>query len=710
MMLQKSYMPLPRLFLPLCAGIILFLVIDSSLSRVSLIYGAFSLTVTWFILHFSAINKHIAVWLHGCIISGLLVFVGFMLAQQHDQIKQAGHFSRHSGEEGYILARVIEPVSERVNSFRTVVSVETFGNDSLVHKVHGRLMVYFEKDSLAAAIHYGDVLLFENRYDLVSPPQNPYAFDYQSYLSRKNIFHSAYFRSGSWHLTGERRGVFIIRWALFLRGNALEIFSENHLSGREFAVVSALLLGYREYLDDDLRREFAGAGAMHVLCVSGLHVGIIFMVLKNLFAFLCRLPGGMLLRTLCILLFIWLYAAITGFSPSVLRASVMFSFVAVGQSFRRPTNIYNTLAASAFVLVLIDPYIITMIGFQLSYLAVISIVALQPPLYNLIKVKNKLLDKAWSIITVSIAAQLATGPLALFYFNQFPNYFLITNLVVIPLAGSIIYVSLLTLALSPIPFAGALMGKLLSFIVAFLHHSVRIIEGLPYSTATGIYLSFPETLLIFSLLITSCMFLMLGTRPALLHTLSLVLLLVVSFSMRNVKNSRQHHFVVYSANRATVVDFFAGKELLMLACNDMMDNNRSQEFTVAGKRLRHGHKTATYTFPLLSSDSLVNTEYWARKGDLLAFAGKTMLMVGSSDAALNYSRLDGRFETDYMLIVQNPRINPEALLEAVRPGKVIIDGSNSVWNASRWEDVCHESDVEVWNVRTQGAYISRNLN
>lgn len=384
----------------------------------------------------------------------------------------------------------------------------------------------------------------------------------------------------------------------------------------------------------------------------------------------------------------------------------MFSFVAVGHSFRRPTNIYNTLAASAFVLVLSDPYIITMIGFQLSYLAVISIVALQPPLYKLIKFKNKLLDKAWSVITVSIAAQLATGPLALYYFNQFPNYFLITNLVVIPLAGGIIYASLLTLALSPIPLAGALMGKLLSYIVAFLHHSVRIIEGLPHSTTTGIYLSLPETLLVFTMLITSCMFLMHDKRPALLYTLSLTVLLMASFSARSVANARQHHFVVYSANRATIIDFFAGEELLMLACDDIIDNSRSQEFTVSGKRLRHGHKTAAYELPLISDDSLTVTKYWARKGDFLAFAGKTMLMVGSSDAALHYSRLDGGFETDYMLIVQNPRIDLGSLLEAVRPRKVIIDASNSAWNASRWEDACREADIEVWNVRTRGAYVS----
>lgn len=701
-------MPLPRLILPLCTGIVVYLVGGVAVPQAVLNWGAAALLIAWVIVIIMIRDSGGFGWLYGLMIFIFLFLAGHMLAQQHNQQLEASHFSHHTEQGGYLKVRVIEPVSERTNVYRTVVKVEMFGNDSVVHASSGKLMVYFEKDSTVASIRYGDVIVLNNRYDELSPPQNPDAFDYRRYLSRKNIFHSAYVQSGQWYFTGERSGHFIVRWALFLRAKALDAFHENHLSGREFAVVSALLLGYREYLDDDLRREFAGAGAMHVLCVSGLHVGIIFMVLKSLFSFLNRLPGGAFLRTICILLFIWLYAAITGFSPSVLRASVMFSFVAIGQSFSRPTNIYNTLAASAFVLVIADPYIITLIGFQLSYLAVISIVALQPALYNIIKIKNKLLDKAWSIITVSIAAQLATGPLALYYFNQFPNYFLLTNLVVIPLSGGIIYVSLLTLALSPIPFAGALMGKLLSLVVALMHHAVRYIEGLPYSTATGVYISLPETILVFAMLASSFMFLTQEKRPALLLTLALLTLLMASWSIRSVNNAGQHYFVVYSASRATAVDFFAGPELIMLACDNMASDPRKQAFTFSGHRLRRGHKKATREVSLAAADTLIVTKYWARKGDFLFFDNKTMLLIDSPCAVSKYSTMKGELQIDYLLIVQNPRVKIGTMLESLQPGMVIIDASNSTWNASGWAAECHDAGVPVWNVRTQGAYVSRS--
>lgn len=699
-------MPLPKLFMPFAAGIITYLIVDVQIPLHVLLLGGFLVIISWIIFNRYFDKSFSARWIHGSAINCLMFLLAFFMAQQHNQLRNNKHFGNFHHLDGYLIVQVVEPISERPNSFRTVARVIWIANDSLTKPATGLLMLYFQKDSLVPGIDYGDRLVIHNRYDEVQPPTNPYAFNYQRFLAMKNIYHSSYIRSGQWYICGNNHGLFYIRWALDLRQRALGVFQDNHLSGREFAVISALLLGFREYLDDDLRREFAGAGAMHILCVSGLHVGIIFMVLKSIFAFLCRLPGGMILRTLCIILFIWLYAAITGFSPSVLRASVMFTFVAVGQSFSRPTNIYNTLAASAFVLVIANPYIITYIGFQLSYLAVISIVALQPPLYSILKFKNKLLDKAWSIITVSIAAQLATGPLALFYFNQFPNYFLVTNLVVIPLAGTIIYVSLLTLLLSVMPVAGALMGKILSLIVAFLHHAVRIIEGLPHSTTTGVYLSFTEMMLVFVLILTGYFTLAHKSRTAFVSSLTVIVILVASFSARSIVNAGQQHFVVYNANRATAIDFYAGNELLMLASYEFSKDARQQEFTVSGMRLRYGHKKATNTKVLDTTVTTFLQKYWGKNEDIMIFGDIKMMIIDQNTNLNLYVSGHHRTDPDYLLIVQNPRVDMQALLLTVRPAKVIIDASNSAWNVSRWENACREAGVKVWNTRKKGAFVS----
>lgn len=700
-------MPLVKLIFPFLLGIIACLACGISIS-LNAIFAIVVLIILANTLLRGYLRDHFSLrWIYGFSINCIIFCMAVYFTQHYNQLQNERHFSHYQEHKGYLICQVVEPVSERTNTFRAVVRVIGFANDTLFEPACGMLMLYFQKDSVVSGIEYGDRLVIQNRYNKVQPPQNPFAFNYQRFLAMKNIYHSSYIRSGQWQFTGKNHGVFFMRWALNLRQSALNAFKENNLSGREFAVISALLLGYREYLDDDLRREFAGAGAMHILCVSGLHVGIIFMVLKSIFAFLCRLPGGMIMRTLCIILFIWLYAAITGFSPSVLRASVMFTFVAIGQSFNRPTNIYNTLAASAFVLVIANPYIITYIGFQLSYLAVISIVALQPPLYNIIKLKNKLLDKAWSIITVSVAAQLATGPLALFYFNQFPNYFLLTNLVVIPLAGTIIYASLLTLLLSIIPIAGAIMGKILSLIVAFLHHAVRIIEGLPYSTSTGVYLSFHETMLIFMLIITGYFTLLHKSRPALVISLMITVLFIASVSTRNIKNAGQHHFVVYSVNRETAIDFFAGDQLLMVISENIAEDTRQQEFTFSGMRLRHGHKNAMHTVVLDTTGTSHIFKHWAKTGNLMVFGNKRFLII-DQNFSLDYNHpMKQQITTDYLLIIQNPRINMEALLQSVIPELVIIDTSNRARAAAQWEEACIEAGITVWNIRNKGAFVSK---
>ena len=239
-------------------------------------------------------------------------------------------------------------------------------------------------------------------------------------------------------------------FALKLRKSFINIFENQGISGRNFAVVTALVLGMDDYLDNDTRKEFSSAGAIHILCVSGLHVGVIYMVLNALLFFLKRNKYARALRSLILLIGIWFYAMLTGLAPAVLRAATMFSFVIIGTGIKRKAGVFNSLTVSAFILLLFNPFLIYNVGFQLSYAAVIAIVAIQPTIYQIWQPKNKIADNIWGITTVSVAAQLGTAPLGLFYFHQFPNYFIITNLIAIPLATLILYAGFLSVILSPL--------------------------------------------------------------------------------------------------------------------------------------------------------------------------------------------------------------------------------------------------------------------
>ncbi len=695
-----SQFPLVRLVIPFGAGIVVYLVAGAHFPVVWFVAAYSVFILIWAFATKFVASRYSLRWVFGVWVSLVLFVAGYHVAQYHNQLRKINHFSNFAQVEGNLLFRIIEPVSEKTNSFQVIGRVEQILTENESQGVGGKLMLYLQKDSLAERLKYGDYLLVENNFQELVPPKNPHEFNYARFLSYRNIFHQSYKTSDQWHATGHNRGSFLLKWSEYIRQEALKTF-ESNFQGSEFAIVSALFLGYREYLDENLRREFVGAGAMHILCVSGLHVGIIFLVLKMIFAILLKLPHGKIWRAMAIILIMWMYAAVTGFSPSVLRACTMFSFVAIGQSFNRRTNIYNTLAASAFILLVLNPYMIASVGFQLSYLAVISIVWLQPYLYKQLNFKNKVLDYAWAIVTVSLAAQVATGPLSLFYFNQFPNYFLITNLAVIPMAGVIIYAAIATLVLYPIPILGYVAGKVLYFVLLALHQSVKFIEGLPYSTSTNVFISFSETIAVFLVIILLFSFLMSKIRKALVYALIFTALITVSVSARSIMREGNHKFVVYHVNNSTAIDFISGKNIVCLTCENLSDNPGRMNFHIQENRVVSGISDIIED-NLVDEGAIVNGISYIRKGSLISFGELTIFLL---DGTVPRHLPKVEFEIDYLIVTGNAQISPREVLENLSPRKVVVDASNSFWNSNKWIEACTEIGVGVWPVRQKGAYL-----
>jgi len=335
----------------------------------------------------------------------------------------------------------------------------------------------------------------------VSPPQNPGEFDHKRYLAFHNVYHRAYLKNTDWVYSGNTSANPLLQFSLTLRNKLLNILSANHIKGNEFSVGAALLLGYEDQLDQDIISSYANTGALHVLSVSGLHVAIVYVFFNWLLFFLDKMKYGAIIKTILLLAFLWLYTLITGLSPSVLRATTMLSFIVIAKASNRYTNIYNTLAASIFLLLLIDPFLIMNVGFQLSYLAVIGIVYIQPKIYDWFYVQNWLLDKTWMLTSVSIAAQIATFPLALFYFHQFPNYFLVSNFIVIPLSTLVIYLGIALFVLAKVSMVALYLSMGFNYSVWFLNESVKEIEKWPYASLQGISITVLENWLFYGFII-----------------------------------------------------------------------------------------------------------------------------------------------------------------------------------------------------------------
>ena len=703
-MAHYSNIPMVRLIIPVITGVLLFSITGYYLNIWVIVSTGTLLIGISVLIALRYQDKYHLRWIFGVNVMLMLLLASYLLAQYRFQIQHPDHFSHYIQKDKLLRLKIIEPVSEKANSYQIVARVTHLVGDQQLRRVKGKIMLYLEKDSLAQSLQYGNILFIENNYQEIAPPKNPDAFNYKRFLANQNIFHQGYRRSGQWQRTSDNEGNPVIKKAHQLREIALHTLESHHISGKEFSVVSALLLGYREYLDEDLQREFAGAGAMHILCVSGLHVGIIFLALKIILSFLHRFPKGYYLKTILIILLIWFYAAITGFSPSVMRASTMFSFVAIGQSFNRSTNIYNTLAASALILIIIDPLIINRIGFQLSYLAVISIVALQPIFYRQLYFSNIILNKAWGILTVSLAAQLATGPLALYYFNQFPNYFLLTNLLVIPLAGLIINTGLFFFIVSPFNILSSVLGKLLSWLVYALHSSVRFVEGLPLSTTQNVYITFPETILILLILTTISIFFINYARNMLLVCLTMTLLLIASVAHRTIQNSSQSKIVVYHVPNATAMDIIDGKSCYFIGCDQALQNPEIINFNLREHRIKSGIAgNATQNINLLKTDNKLIYSSLMISGRFMQFQNQTMKLLDNNTVISEDLQLLDTL--DLIILRKNNKHTLESILQTYPSRTVVIDSSNSYWKAKNWLDECDSLQLNCWSVRHHGAYI-----
>lgn len=438
------------------------------------------------------------------------------------------------------IAELCEKPSQKTNSYQSVLLVK-----SKRFSQQEKIIAYFSKKQFDTTLVAGDQLILYTTLQEIKAKANTFDFDYKALMRNKGIFYSVYLSPESYHKTGIRSNK-VIYVAERLRDQLTRKLYQTGLKNDELAVVSALTLGYRSKLDRETMNCFTDTGTIHVLSVSGLHVALVYYILTLFFIPFKRGNWVGSLYPLLIIICLWCYAFITGFSPSVQRSTVMFSFVIVGSALRRPVNIYNSLMASALVLILLDPHVLWDIGFQLSYLAIFGIVLLQPPLENLIPIKNKSLKWLWTLFTVSLAAQIITFPLSIYYFKQFPNLFWLSNFVAIPGTTIIIWLTLLFFFFSPIASLSNFLASAIQAITHLLLFILKWMSQLPHAVSEGIVFSSHQTLFLYGLIFALIIFCFTKNKKWLLSGLFFLILfqtstLLYKYDLFNQKIVYQYH-------------------------------------------------------------------------------------------------------------------------------------------------------------------------
>jgi competence protein ComEC len=592
--LQLTSAPFIRLFIPLCFGVGIYQICDIS-SSTSFI-TAFILVISLLLL-FKNVSFSAQFYWGLFLILGILIF-GIIRAVDQKMIFPALTKQRH-------FVVFDEYPQEKAKTFQVVCQII---NSDL------KILAYLPKSQTIKDAKPGDILCFNGLPDLIQSDGNPFEFDYRRFLNDKGIGYRIFLKESQFFFLEGQHQMNVLRFALVLREKLIEILYQSGIKRENVPLISSISFGAREDVDKETVRSFTNTGVIHVLAVSGMNVGLIYFILDFLLRFLKRGRVGFLLHTLIILFSIWSYALITGMSASILRAAVMLTFVILGKAMQRNANIYNSLAVSAFFLVAWDPAILQDVGFQLSYMAVLSIVVLQPLLYKQFYFKFWTMDQIWLIFSVTCAAQVGTLPFTLLYFHQFPIYFWLANLIVIPLVTLILYLSFLVLLFSFFSgFLTFLPALVLDWSVRSVMFTVNLVEKLPMSVLKGLYPSITQVVLAILLCIFFYMFYKFR------HFLHFKVICMLAFVLCTITvyssyvKLTQAEMVFFNIPGTRAIALTQGKRTIVVY--DKCENAET--------------KLNYYLKPYLGSNGIVKAEYF-KLTDSLRIRGANIRVIGYS--------------------------------------------------------------------------------
>ncbi|MFT7274985.1 MAG: competence protein ComEC [Cyclobacteriaceae bacterium] len=541
--------------------------------------------------------------MRGAFLFSLVIILGYSSAYFQDPLRDFRHLSHGipDGINAYQGVVVGEEV-ERENYDRYNFEIDQVLTDDSTFKLVGQIYLYISKDT-TRGLNYGDRLLVVSNFSSISTSRNPEVFDYGRYLKKGKIYGQSFVDSEQIYLKSHEPPNVVYAYFLKLRHKCRSILNRSVIAKREQQIAQALLIGVKDYLTLEVKSAYSATGAMHILAVSGLHVGIIYLFLLVIIKPIKSWPFGRVITFGILVLCIWGYAALTGLSPSVMRAALMFTIVALGDLSAKESSIYNSLGLSALVLLLYDSNLLFAVGFQLSFAAVFGIVYFYPKLYRLVNIDLWIFDKIWSISCVSIAAQLSTFLLSIYYFNQFPTYFLLSNLFAIPGATILLLLGIpLLISGFVLPSVSLLLGQVLEFAIFWLNEAIFSFEKLPGSLVSDLYLQTAELWILYPVLILSFLAVEYRSFSCLLLTTFFALWWTGITISRQARVASQLKLIGYSVPGATVFDVVEGRESSLFYHSSTKPNISNLQFQVDPFRRSGSLPTLTSEVDILTSD------------------------------------------------------------------------------------------------------------
>ena len=679
-------MPFVRILIPFITGILL----QWKFTFPFLFVLGF-LAATFFLLliiEFLPISiKYLLRWLQG---AGILIFLtalGAVITYEKSYKNNVSWIGSQYKDSSSLLVVLQEPLVEKANSYKAEGTIKAIRMNEEWKEVVGKMIIYFKKDSVPPGIGYGSQIIFQKTLQPIKNSGNPGAFDYARFNAFQNIYHQVFLKSGEYVVTPL---VKIDAWQKWLQDTRKWVIGnlEKYIRGeKETGVAEALLIGYKNNLDKDLVQAYSNTGVVHIIAISGLHLGMIYLVLVLLLKPLQKNRWVKWLRPIIMLAVLWIFSLLAGGAPSIMRSAVMFSFIIVGESIGRKTSIYNTLAASAFVLLVYNPFYLWAVGFQLSYTAVASIVTFMRPIYDWFYIKNKLLDMVWKLSSITLSAQLLTFPIILFYFHQFPNLFMITNIVVVPVATIVLYGELLLILLSPIDAVGNILGNAVSKLLHFMNSFIERMSSLYFSVTENIFINPAQTLILYLLIIATSFWLLKKSKPALFFALGLVLIFFGIGSYMEMNVNAQKKLIVYNVPQHHAIDFMESDHYYFAGDSVLLTDDFLKNFHLNPARVIYQVAQASHLKGLATGHPFYE------------FHNKRIAVI---DKSYQFSAAE-KIPLDMIVLTGNPKIYISKLATVFDCKLYVFDGSNPLWKTKLWKKDCDSLHLRHYDTAVEGA-------
>lgn len=663
--------PLAKISIAFCLGLIYthFLPISLFLSTLFLSFSFVFLIVFQFVLKkprgfsLTVITTSIA--------------LGFWITSFHYEPNQSNHFLHLTSEDSLFVSEIQlgERLKSSVKNTRYIGQILSInGKESC-----GKVIVNFAKDKTNQTFENGTVIGLKSEFYLNRNPSNPNQFDYGKYLENQQIYAQVYTDCKSIYISPKSsKGIQF--YGSKIRNTIIHNLEKRHFKKEELSIVIALILGQQQDISKEVLLDYQYAGAIHILSVSGLHVGFILLFIVTLLKPIPNNKKGLIFKLTITLLALWSFGIIAGLAPSVVRSVTMFSFVAIGLFLKRSVNIYHSLLVSMFLILLLRPSFLFDVGFQLSYLALFFIVWLQPLFASLWTPKHKIVNYFWEIITVSFAAQIGTLPLSIYYFHQFPGLFFVTNLIILPMLSIILAIALVVVILAGLDYVPF-------FLIQLLEKSIQLLNSIISWVASFegfIFKDIPMNLL---LMLTSYLMIItifIWIKKANYRNLVVALISAITFQMGSLYTQfevqTKEEFIVFNQKKQSLITQRSASNVIVFTSEKEVKpfNNWSLQSYLVGNFCKAE-----------KINSLSNVYH---------FKGKKIALIDSSGVYLKQSK------PDVLILTQSPKVNLKRVIEQCQPKEIVADASNYSSYKKHWKATCEKEKIPFHDTSEKGFY------